>query len=98
MRRVTLILGAGASLANAQHFRQERRFDTHPPLDTTFFQKIRVREVPLPSSLRLYMRRLLGADPTPALLEQLRMEDFFKDVFYDFQASPNSTPTRQAYT
>lgn len=94
---ITLVLGAGASLANARHFRRERGVDTHPPLDTTFFQKLRSREVPLPPSLRTYMRRLLGADPTPTVLADMRMEEFFKDLFYDFQASPNSAPTRHAY-
>jgi hypothetical protein len=94
---VCLVLGAGASLANAQHFRRERRLDTHPPLDTTFFQKLRVRDVPIPASLRSYLRRLLGTDPTPGLLEQMRMEEFFKDLFYDFQSAPNVASTRAAY-
>jgi hypothetical protein len=97
-RRIALVMGAGASLANAAYFRPERSLDTHPPLDTTFFQKIRVRDVPLPPALRAYMRRLLQVDPTPRVLEQMRMEDFFKDLFYDFQSSPTSIPTRTAYT
>jgi hypothetical protein len=33
---ICLVLGAGASLANAQYFRPQRQQDTHPPLDTTF--------------------------------------------------------------
>lgn len=97
MTRVVLVLGAGASLANARFFRPERSQDTHPPLDTTFFQKLRVREVPLSPSLRSYMRGLFNADPTPRLLETMRMEEFFKDVFYDFTTEENSVPIRRAY-
>lgn len=44
------------------------------------------------------MRRLLGTEATPSVLEGMRMEEFFKDLFYDFQSSPNSVPTRAAYT
>src|SRR5690349_12932257 len=96
--KVVLVLGAGASLANAQFFRPERNLESHPPLDATFFQKLRLREVPLAASLRSYMRRLLGTEPSPAVVERLRMEEFFKDVYYDFQATPSSSSTRSAYT
>jgi hypothetical protein len=95
--KVVLVLGAGASLANARYFRPERSQDTHPPLDATFFQKIRARDVVLPSALREYLRGLLGADPTPRLLEDMRMEEFFKDVYYDFVTQEDSVPTRRAY-
>jgi hypothetical protein len=94
---ICLVLGAGSSLCNAQHFRQERGLDTHPPLDTTFFEKLRVLDVSIPPALRLYMRELLGADPTPRLLSQMRMEEFFKDLYYDFQSNPESAQTRSAY-
>jgi hypothetical protein len=94
---ICLVLGAGATLANAKHFREERRLDTHPPLDATFFRTLRARQVPIPPALRLYIKRLLGADPTPALLEQLRMEEFFKDLYYDFQSAPESGSMRTAY-
>jgi hypothetical protein len=72
--------------------------ETHPPLDQTFFQKIRTLDMTIPSRLREYMTELLGSDPTPAMLAQLRMEDFFKDVYYDFTSSPNSQISRRAYT
>jgi hypothetical protein len=55
-----IVLGAGASLANAQHFRAERMLDTHPPLDVTFFKTLRERGIALTPSLRRYFRRLLG--------------------------------------
>jgi hypothetical protein len=94
---VALVLGAGASLANAQHFRRERMLETHPPLDTTFFQKLRIKEIPLHPSLRAYVRGLTGSDPTPGVLERMRMEEFFKDVYYDFQADPTNKQLRRAY-
>jgi hypothetical protein len=95
--RILLVLGAGASLANARYFRPERSQDTHPPLDTTFFQKIRVLDVPQPPALRTYLKGLLGVDPSPRLLEGMRMEEFFKDVYYDFVTEEDSVPTRRAY-
>lgn len=94
---IALVLGAGASLANAEHFRPERGLDTHPPLDTTFFQKLRVRQVPLHPALRTYFRRLYGSVPPPAALERLRMEEVFKDIYYDFQDNPADPNLRRAY-
>jgi hypothetical protein len=43
------------------------------------------------------MGRLLGAEPAPAVLARIRMEEFFKDLFYDFQNGPTSASTRRAY-
>lgn len=94
---IVLVLGAGASLANAELFRPERSLDTHPPLDTTFFQKLRVRQVPLDPALRTYFRRLYGTVPPPAALERLRMEEVFKDIYYDFQDNPTDANFRRAY-
>jgi hypothetical protein len=81
-------LGAGASLANARHFRPIRQQDTLPPLDTTFFQTLRRRKVELPDALRNYIRDLGSDDPSQ--LDQMRMEEFFKDIFFDFQSAPES--------
>lgn len=92
-----LVLGAGASLANAEFFRRERGLNSHPPLDTTFFEKVAALELPLHPSLRSYIRELTGADPSPRLLSAQRMEEFFKDVYYDFQAEPADTTRRRAY-
>jgi hypothetical protein len=39
--RVVLVLGAGATLAHAEHFRSQRGTDRNPPLDYTFFEKVR---------------------------------------------------------
>lgn len=95
--QIALVMGAGASLANAQHFRGERRLDTHPPLDTTFFQKIHALDMTLHPALRSYIRRLMGYEPTPRLLESQRMEEFFKDVYYDFQSNSKDANLRRAY-
>ena len=37
---ITLVLGAGAGLANGLHFHKSRLSTRNPPLDTTFFEKI----------------------------------------------------------
>jgi hypothetical protein len=92
-----LVLGAGASLADAQHFRRERGLDSHPPLDTTFFQKIEALDLALHPALRAYVRRLTGSDPSPRLLATQRMEEFFKDVYYDFQSNSREVSLRRAY-
>ena len=89
-------MGAGASLANAQHFRPERNQRSHPPLDTTFFEKVYALDAQLEPSLRQYVRRLIGADPSPRTLDALRMEEFFKDIYYDFRRS-RSAVERHAY-
>lgn len=44
------------------------------------------------------MRTIFRTDPTPERLRALRMEEFFKDLFFDFQDSPGHAPYRQAYT
>lgn len=95
---ITIVVGAGASLANAQHFRPERMQDTHPPLDVTFFKTLRERGIGLTPALRSYFRRLTGRDPRPSLTDEIRMEDFFKDLYFDFQESPNDESLRAAYT
>jgi hypothetical protein len=94
---ICLVLGAGASLANAQHFRPVRRRDSHPPLDTTFFETLQARGILLSPMLRAYARNLLGEEPSPDILQRRRMEDFFKDLFFDFQESPGNSDLRTAY-
>ena len=88
--RVSIVLGAGATLANALHFRGHRLQASRPPLDTTFFAAARALRLPLPVSLRHYLRGLTRTDPSPDVLSRLRMEEVFKDVYYDFLESPNS--------
>ena len=54
--RICLVMGAGASLANAQFFRPVRRTATHPPLDFTFFQKIAELGIEVPNDLQNYAK------------------------------------------
>jgi hypothetical protein len=88
--RTCLIFGAGATLANALHFHSERRTDRNPPLDGTFFNKIRALEVAVPTDLRRYASTLPTGSPFEASSGTVRMEEFFKDLFFDFVAEPNS--------
>jgi hypothetical protein len=87
---VTVILGAGASLANALHFRPTYRRDTHPPLDTTFFEKFDPLNIYIPPELRAYIGVARGRGD--------RMEDLFKDVFFDFQSANRSQAVVRAYS
>jgi hypothetical protein len=95
--KTCLVLGAGASLANALHFRGERMRDTHPPLDTTFFETVQARKIALSGALRNYFRRVLGIDPIATTLREHRMEEIFADVFYDFGEAPTSKTALDAY-
>jgi hypothetical protein len=95
--RVCLVLGAGASLANALHFRAEKMRQHRPPLDTTFFETVDARKIALSPALREYFTDVVGIDPTPATLRELRMEEVFKDVYYDFLESPTNPIALNAY-
>lgn len=79
-----LILGAGASLANALHFHKERMPEKNPPLDATFFEKISGLKILVPPELRSYAITLLSLDPFSQPRLAPRMEEFFKSLFYDF--------------
>jgi hypothetical protein len=92
-----LVLGAGASRANALHFHPKRMRDTWPPLDGTFFQTMAARKIALPLALRKYLARFLGHEPVVDELVGQRMEEMFKDVFYDFLETPNDTVAYDAY-
>jgi len=94
---VCLVLGAGATLANAQHFHAERMRETWPPLDTTFFETVNGRGVPLSPALRRYFRDIVGIEPTTTTLRELRMEEVFKDGFFDLDETPTDGITRDGY-
>ncbi len=93
-----LILGAGATLANALHFHGERMIAQNPPLDYTFFDKISALGITIPTELRAYAA---GNGTDPFKLKQgqpgLRMEEFFKDLFSDFQGASRGGRTALAY-
>jgi hypothetical protein len=93
-RRSVLVLGAGASVAEAMWHRPKRDRD-HPPLDATFFRRVSRHPSPLLSRVvqhadRLGEADLLASDP-PVSLEQ-----HFGRLFFDMQTDPG-TSTNAAY-
>jgi hypothetical protein len=96
--KTCLVLGAGASLANAIHFRPVRMRNRRPPLDITFFETVQGLGIQLAPALRSYLRTILGTEPAPDRIRATRMEEFFKDLFFDFQDVPNDARYRRAYT
>lgn len=97
--KTCLVLGAGATLANALHFHGQRDLARNPPLDYTFFEKIAALGIPIPSELRAYSAGSPGIDPfrlRPGQ-PQVRMEEFFKDLFSDFQEASSGSRTSRAY-
>jgi len=92
-----VVLGAGASLANALHFHKQRFRDLRPPLDTTFFETVDARNINLSPWIRAYLRDFLGIDPIQSTLREHRMEEVFKDVSYDFRETPDDKVALNAY-
>jgi hypothetical protein len=95
--KVCVVLGAGASLANAQEFHPERMRETWPPLDTTFFETVARRSVTISAALRRYFEEVVGIEPTATTLRELRMEEVFKDAFYDLDESPTNRVVLNGY-
>src|SRR4051812_48330671 len=95
--RVCLVLGAGASLANAQEFHPERMRETWPPLDTTFFETVARRGITIGPALRRYFDEVVSIEPTPTTLREFRMEEVFKDAFYDLDESPGNRVVLNGY-
>jgi hypothetical protein len=51
-----IVLGAGATLADAEHFHSSRQVDGNPPLDTNFFDRVRALRRPKdPRLARCYL-------------------------------------------
>jgi hypothetical protein len=92
-----LVLGAGATLANALHFRAERMRNTRPPLDTTFFETVDARGIALSGALKSYFENYVGIDPVATTLREYRMEEIFKDVSYDFRENSSDNAALNAY-
>lgn len=84
--RTCVVLGAGASLANALHFRPRRQRHTRPPLDTTFFDVVAARGIGLTAPLSQYLQDELALMPEE--LGGQRMEGIFAEAFYDFVENP----------
>lgn len=92
-----LVMGAGATLANAMHFHKQRFRDQRPPLDTTFFETVDARKIALSQWIRSYFEQYLGLDPIQTTLREYRMEEVFKDVSYDFRETPGDKVALNAY-
>lgn len=92
--RICIVLGAGSSFANAKYFRPARQQSSIPPLDYTFFDKIKDLGIPIPTELRRYAEGLPTGNP---FIEGGRMEEFLRDLFHDFLGendNANSEPVR----
>jgi hypothetical protein len=86
--RILLVLGAGATLAQAQYLRSRGiGSGKMPPLDSTFFERVSELSVHVDDELRDYGTSVLGFDPFQPGGSSPGMESFFKDVFYDFTNS-----------
>jgi hypothetical protein len=94
-----LVLGAGATLANALHFHKRRMGGHNPPLDFTFFEKVAALAITVPAELKTYADATAGGNPfiTEAGHPPLRMEEFFKELFSDFQDATRTSTTALAY-
>lgn len=93
------MLGAGATLANALHFHRNRMAAQNPPLDYTFFEKVAALKIAVPTELKAYAEAMPG--PNPFVIRAgrpgLRMEEFFKELFSDFQDAEPASPIALAY-
>jgi hypothetical protein len=72
--------------------------DSNPPLDTTFFEKIRALSIPVASDLRAYASALPTGSPFEPGAGNVRMEEFFKDLFFDFSGEARTGTVAGAYT
>jgi hypothetical protein len=95
MSHVVVVLGAGATLAEAQsHSRRRKR---QPPLDTNFFTK--VREVVPEAVARLSQEAVRAGLDDPFLSPEPRMEEFFADAYYGVEEAGGapSAPAMRLY-
>lgn len=82
--RIAVVLGAGATLAQARHLHGSGIAGELPPLDITFFDRLVDLKLKATPSLRDYALDVLGVDPFVRDTSKPRMEEFFKHSFYDF--------------
>ena len=96
MSQIVLVLGAGSTLANAVHFHGERYTGTNPPLDYTFFDRIRTLRIQPGTELRQYASGHPYLNPFSGG-HRVRAEEFFRDLFADFQEATSGDSTIAAY-
>jgi hypothetical protein len=92
-----IVLGAGATLANALHFHGKRFRKQRPPLDTTFFETVDALGITPSKPIRRYLKDFVGIDSVPTTLREFRMEEIFKDVSYDLRETPESAIALNSY-
>jgi hypothetical protein len=86
-------------LANALHFHRNRKAAQNPPLDYTFFDKVSALKIPVPAELKAYANSMPGRNPFEIGPGHppIRMEEFFKELFSDFQDAPPGSSIALAY-
>jgi len=95
--RIVLVIGAGASLAQAVSMKNMKP-DRLPPLDSTFFRRIADLGIDISEQLAEHATELLGHDPfVVADAAAPGMEEFFKDLFYDFVSDREDEDAYAAY-
>jgi hypothetical protein len=82
--RIAVVLGAGATLAQARHLHESGVMGELPPLDATFFDRLVDLKLKATPALRAYAVDVLGVNPFLHDTPKPRMEEFFKHAFYDF--------------
>jgi hypothetical protein len=92
--RIAVVMGAGATLAQALYLQAEGQHGELPPLDTTFFERITKLGLVPKRELQAYAVATLGNNPFGDGAERPGMEAFFKDVFYDFITNRKRGPRK----
>lgn len=87
-----LIVGAGATLAEAMPSRPSR--DYRPPLDDTFFELCNLARLSGRRSIKQYMQQNYGIDPFSGLY---RMEEIFNYIYSDVFSENPTNESAEAY-
>lgn len=97
--KICIIFGAGASLANAQYFHRDRKRATNPPLDYTFFDKVKDLGLTVPTDLKHYASMSPGQNPFNREfgVPRVRMEEFFRELYFEFQEARGGGLASRAY-
>jgi hypothetical protein len=96
--RIVLVVGAGASVSQAEGNRSVSA-DRLPPLDSTFFRRMGDLKIKVGRELTDYATDLLGQNPflQSEVGPKPGMEEFFRDLFYDFVSNDADERAHAAY-
>lgn len=92
MRKTTIIVGAGATIAEALSTRPNKSLT--PPLDITFFELCRISKYPGNKVIREYMLNQFGINP---FIGGYGMEEIFNFIFSDVFSGNPSQRCLEAY-